>query len=124
MEIKNVNFKNNEIKYIEHEGKNYICLKDVGRVLGISNTNDTAKRIDDSTKIMIQVDYIVAYDSLQNPVTRAINTTFVNQDGLEMFLKTSRKTDAPLLLDYLKYNSGLWDNNGIQLAKIEDGINI
>ena len=45
---------------------------------------------------------------MNNPVYNTVPTMFLSQDGLDMFLNTSRKSEAQNLLSYMKYNSGVW----------------
>ena len=59
---------------------------------------------------------------MNNPVYNTVPTMFLSQDGLDMFLNTSRKSEAQNLLSYMKYNSGVWcdESNITPLVNVND----
>lgn len=103
-----LNYNGNEIKYVKGDSVTYICLKDICNILGLLNSNNVVKRVPVSERQLIDVTYLIAHDSMNNPVYNTVPTMFLSQDGLDMFLNTSRKPDAQNLLSYMKYNSGIW----------------
>lgn len=108
-DVNTLNYNGNEIKYVKGDsGVTYICLKDICNILGLLNSNNVVKRVPVSDRKLIDVTYLIAHDSMNNPVYNTVPTMFLSQDGLDMFLNTSRKPEAQNLLSYMKYNSGIW----------------
>ena len=117
-----LNYNGNEIKYVKGDSVTYICLKDICNILGLQNSNNVVKRVPVSERQLIDVTYLIAHDSMNNPVYNTVPTMFLSQDGLDMFLNTSRKSEAQNLLSYMKYNSGVWcdESNIIPLVNVND----
>ena len=128
MEIKKIKFNDYEIKYVDVENNGmYFCLKDVCNVLGILNSNNVSKRIDDDYKLLLDVKYVIGHNNLGEIVYSMAPTMFLSFDGLEIFLNTSRKSNATELLNYIKssfYNDEVYkpveDNDIIGLQNISN----
>lgn len=102
-DVNTLNYNGNEIKYVKGDsGVTYICLKDVCNILGLQNSNNVVKRVPISERQLIDVTYLITHDSMNNPVYNTVPTMFLSQDGLYMFLNTSRKSNAIELLNYIK----------------------
>ena len=98
-----INYNGMNVKYVLKDGVNYICLKDICSILGISNSRDIGKRISAEYKELFEVNYEMGQDGLGNPVYRDIPTVFIAEKGIEFFLNTSRKRElAGNLLNWLK----------------------
>ena len=121
-DVNTLNYNGNEIKYVKGDSGTYICLKDICNILGLLNSNNVVKRVPVSERKLIDVTYLIAHDSMNNPVYNTVPTVFLSQDGLYMFLNTSRKPEAQNLLNWFKDTNSNQSEEDMYTPIVQDDI--
>jgi prophage antirepressor-like protein len=83
-EITNYNYAGRDVRTVEKDGDTWWVLKDVCDVLEIANHRDTANRLDDDEKGVVQTDTLGGKQ----------NATIINESGLYNVILRSDKPEA------------------------------
>lgn len=87
---------------IDNQGNPWFCLQDVAAILGIRNTSDLARRIDDPYLVITEIG--VQTGMMADGITPAIQNVpmnFVNEAGLYQAIGQSRKPEAKKFMNWI-----------------------